>query len=240
MSLQKVPFLLTGLVATYVVQTPPQPAVPVARRDKDAGTFQSVLAMTAPYNTAANKIWTSVPLLIEAAVIIASRFPSHEVSQWISRVFTDNDLSLIKRIVLSPPFLAACIAGAAAGAVRYQCYRTLGKSFTFELTVHDEQKLVTEGPYRYVRHPSYTCYILSTICVALMPLMRGSWLHESGVLREPWARVPWMIGVLLAAHSVVGLTMRTIAEDNMMRKKFGKEWDAYVQRVRYRLIPYIF
>lgn len=179
-------------------------------------------------------------MLIEAAVIIANRFPSHEISQWVLRVFTDKQSSLVQRIVVSRPFIAACIAGAAAGAVRYQCYRTLGKFFTYELKVHDEQKLVTEGPYRYVRHPSYTGYILGTFCVSLMPLMRGSWLRESGVLCEPWARVPWMVGALWSGYVFVSLTMRTTPEDKMMRKKFGKEWDAYVQRVRYRLIPYIF
>ncbi|EPT02961.1 hypothetical protein FOMPIDRAFT_1116918 [Fomitopsis schrenkii] len=240
MSLEKVPFLITGLITAYVVQTPPQAAVPTEQRDKEVGTLDNILAKTVPYNVPAIKTWASVPLLVEAAVIIANRFPSHDISQWILRVFTDNDPSLVQRIVLSPPFLAACIAGAAAGAVRYQCYRTLGKFFTYELKVHDGQKVVTEGPYRYVRHPSYTGYIFGTIGVGLMPLMRGSWLRESGVLREPWARVPWTIGVLWVGYIVAALTLRTIPEDKMMRKKFGQEWDAYVQRVRYRLIPYIF
>ena len=183
--------------------------------------------------------WTSVPLLIEVVITIANCFPSHDISQWILRVFTKGHPGVVQRLVLSPTFLATCAIGVAAGAFRYQCYRILGKYFTYELTVRNGQKLVTEGPYSYVRHPSYTGYILGTSCVGLMPLMRGSWLRESGILREPLARVPWVIGALWAGYVFVGLSVRTIPEDKMMRMNFGKEWDAYVQRVRYRLIPYI-
>lgn len=99
---------------------------------------------------------------------------------------------------------------------------------------------MTEGPYGFVRHPSYTGYIVGTFCVGLMPLLRGSWLRESGVLREPWARIPWVIGALWTGYVFVGLSVRTIPEDKMMRKKFGKEWEAYARRVQCKLIPYIF
>ena len=173
MSLSKIPFLLTGVIATYFIQTPPQAAVSVDRRDKDVGNFESILAKAVPYNVVVIKVmllalftlagaltespiqtWTSVPLLIEAAIIIANSLPSHDVSQWILRVFTEGYPGIVQQLVLSPTFLATCVIGAAAAAFRYQCYRILGKYFTYELPVRDGQKLVTEGPYGYVRHPS--------------------------------------------------------------------------------------
>jgi len=78
------------------------------------------------------------------------------------------------------------------------------------------QYVVTEGPYRYVRHPSYISSILSWVCAALA---LGSWL----------ALVPV---VLIAAT----FTVRTALEDKTLQKELAG-YEEYAQRVRYRLLP---
>jgi protein-S-isoprenylcysteine O-methyltransferase Ste14 len=78
------------------------------------------------------------------------------------------------------------------------------------------QYVVTEGPYRLVRHPSYIGSILSWVCAALA---LGSWL----------ALVP----VALIVATVV---VRTALEDRTLHAELDG-YRAYTQRVHYRLLP---
>jgi protein-S-isoprenylcysteine O-methyltransferase Ste14 len=78
------------------------------------------------------------------------------------------------------------------------------------------QYVVTEGPYRFVRHPSYIGSILSWVCAALA---LGSWL----------ALVP----VVLIAATVV---VRTASEDRALHEELAG-YAEYARRVRFRLLP---
>jgi len=78
------------------------------------------------------------------------------------------------------------------------------------------QRVVTTGPYQYVRHPMYAAVIPFIICVALI---LGSW----------WALIPGgVIGVLFI--------IRTALEDQMLQDELPG-YKEYAQRVRYRLVP---
>ena len=78
------------------------------------------------------------------------------------------------------------------------------------------QYVVTGGPYRYVRHPSYIGSILSWVCAALT---LGSWLALAPTL-------------LIAAT----FTVRTALEDRTLQEELAG-YKEYAQRVRYRLLP---
>jgi protein-S-isoprenylcysteine O-methyltransferase Ste14 len=78
------------------------------------------------------------------------------------------------------------------------------------------QYVVSEGPYRYVRHPTYIGTILSWVCAALA---LGSWLALAPV-------------VLIAAT----FTARTALEDWTLQEELAG-YKEYAQRVRYRLLP---
>jgi len=47
------------------------------------------------------------------------------------------------------------------GLIRLECYRRLGRMFTFEMSIRKEHILVTSGPYGVVRHPGYTGALLA-------------------------------------------------------------------------------
>jgi len=78
------------------------------------------------------------------------------------------------------------------------------------------QYVVTDGPYRYVRHPSYIGSILSWACATLA---LGSWLAL-------------VTAVLIAAT----FTVRTALEDRALQEELTG-YKEYAQRVRYRLLP---
>ena len=77
-------------------------------------------------------------------------------------------------------------------------------------------QVVTDGPYRYVRHPMYVGLILGAIA---MPLLLGSW----------WALIT---GIL----TVVAAVWRTGREDAVLQEELPG-YAEYAQRTRYRLLP---
>ena len=66
--------------------------------------------------------------------------------------------------------LGAMVAGL---ALRNWAVRTLGRSFTLQLHVEPDHRIVEDGPYRWIRHPSYAGAWLTFVasCVLL-----GSWV----------------------------------------------------------------
>jgi len=79
-----------------------------------------------------------------------------------------------------------------------------------------KHRVVTSGPYRIVRHPGYAGSILGALGV---PLMLGSW----------WTFAPAGAVILL-------FIIRTKLEDQKLRKEL-EGYEAYAQRIRFRLLP---
>jgi protein-S-isoprenylcysteine O-methyltransferase Ste14 len=79
-------------------------------------------------------------------------------------------------------------------------------------------RVVTTGPYAYVRHPMYAGALLFMLGV---PLLLGSW---------------W--GLLGAAGLMVLLGLRTVLEERTLKAELDGYAD-YTSRVRYRLVPHL-
>ena len=78
------------------------------------------------------------------------------------------------------------------------------------------QKVITTGPYRYVRHPMYAGMIFYLVCA---PLLFGSW----------WG--------LLWGCVLLGLfAIRVLIEEGTLRKGLPG-YNDYALQVRYRLVP---
>ena len=78
------------------------------------------------------------------------------------------------------------------------------------------QKVVTTGPYRIVRHPSYAGALLAALALPF-------------VLDAIWALIP---AALLGA----ALVLRTALEDRMLNEELDG-YLRYAERTRYRLVP---
>ncbi|MBZ9659597.1 isoprenylcysteine carboxylmethyltransferase family protein [Mesorhizobium sp. ESP-6-4] len=102
------------------------------------------------------------------------------------------------------------------------CYLTmLENSFAAPVVkIQDErgQKVITTGPYSYVRHPMYAGAILYFAGTALL---LGSW----------WGLASVLVFIVL-------LGIRTFIEERTLRTGL-RGYDDYAARVRYRLIPMV-
>lgn len=101
--------------------------------------------------------WTAA--LAEVATILAAVNPQLPISHKILAkvVFSGN----ADNIRPSPLFFFGTFLAGLGGYIRYSCYRALGKFFTFEMSIRKGHQLITNGPYRVVRHPAYTGIIFS-------------------------------------------------------------------------------
>ena len=136
-------------------------------------------------------------------------------------------------------FLATTLMGIGA-IIRLRCYREMGKQFMARVTILKDHKLITTGPYSYVRHPSYTGGYIGLAGIAIWYTAQGSWLRESEIYKYPLA---WLVLAPEIAHfflMILVVIKRIHQEDEIMKKTFGKEWDEWARKVPDRLIPGIY
>lgn len=105
-------------------------------------------------------------------------------------------------------------------ALRWWAIGTLGRLFTVNVAVFEDHHLVANGPYRFVRHPSYTGMLLAFLGLGVF---FGSWLSLAALI------VP--IGLASA--------YRIHVEEAMLFKAFGGNYSAYCARTK-RLVPGVF
>lgn len=87
----------------------------------------------------------------------------------------------------------------------------LGHNFSTSLTIGKDQTLVVDGPYRRVRHPMYTSFVLL-------------WIGYSLVSAN------WFIGSTGISGFLLAILVRTPREEKMMIGRFGDEYIAYMSR----------
>jgi protein-S-isoprenylcysteine O-methyltransferase Ste14 len=117
------------------------------------------------------------------------------------------------------PRVGAVLAIASAGFGIWAIY-TLGRQWSIQARLRTDHRLVTRGPYRWVRHPVYSCFFGLLIATGLV-----------------FSTAPGLaIGVLLYA---TGTAIRIRSEDALLREQFGQEFDDYSRRTP-ALIPFRF
>jgi protein-S-isoprenylcysteine O-methyltransferase len=104
-------------------------------------------------------------------------------------------------------------------ALRLWAVRTLGRLFRTVVRIDDHHRLIDDGPYRLLRHPSYAGSLLT---LAGLGLALGNWLS--------------LLAAVLGA--LVGFTRRIRLEEAAMQARFGDAYTAYARRTR-RLVPFI-
>jgi protein-S-isoprenylcysteine O-methyltransferase Ste14 len=105
------------------------------------------------------------------------------------------------------------------GVLRLAPVFVLGRRFSGLVAIQREHRLVTNGLYGVIRHPSYLGLIVSVLGWACA--------FRSGV------------GVAIAMLMLLVLLARIEAEERLLSETFGAEYDAYRART-WRLAPYVY
>ncbi|WP_250624951.1 methyltransferase family protein [Pinirhizobacter soli] len=105
-------------------------------------------------------------------------------------------------------------------ALRWFAILWLGRWFTVNVAIAADQPVVDTGPYRFVRHPSYTGALAAFLGLGLCI---GHWLSLVIIMLPATAVFLWRIHI----------------EEAAMAEAFGPRWSAYAARTR-RLLPGIY
>lgn len=102
---------------------------------------------------------------------------------------------------------------------RFWSIQTLGRLFSTSLVIQESHQLITKGPYKYLRNPSYTGALMTFIGFGLGV---GNWLS--------------LFVMLLAG--LVAYVWRIRVEEKMLAEQFGPTFEEYKKRT-WALIPFI-
>jgi protein-S-isoprenylcysteine O-methyltransferase Ste14 len=105
-------------------------------------------------------------------------------------------------------------------AFRFYAMSVLGRFFTYDVAVHAGQTVVEVGPYRHIRHPSYTGALTTLVGLGLA---LGNW---AGLL------------ALLACMGTA-YAYRISVEEAALVTALGEPYKEYMRRTQ-RLVPFLF
>ncbi|KAI0777662.1 hypothetical protein BD413DRAFT_609980 [Trametes elegans] len=237
--LLKVPILLTDAALTWIAFTPPNPPPP----SEEQASFTKPDLFTRTHKlqmklVVLSKVVICAVLVAEAATALAQQLPS-SISDCVLSVLAPGQGHPPLSLQFSGQYILGASIALAGGAVRAWSYRTLGRFFTWQLSVKNNHKLVTEGPYAWVRHPSYTGFAMVLLGNYILCSSPGSYFAEMR-----WDGLGLVRALILGSFAYVGsvgvqILTRVNKEDAVLHEKFGEEWEAWA-RTTYRLIPYIY
>ena len=98
-------------------------------------------------------------------------------------------------------------------------HQTLGNNLSVRIKIKDGQRLVTNGPYRWIRHPMYTAFYILHVAAFLLT---ANW----------FIGLTWMVGL------TVNILLRVSREEAMLISRFGSEYSLYMERTG-RFVPII-
>ena len=101
--------------------------------------------------------------------------------------------------------------------LRWTAILTLGRFFTANIAIHEGQPVITAGPYRYVRHPSYTGLLLAFLGLGVF---FGNWLSM----------------IVLFVPITFAVIHRIRLEESVLEGALGPAYSEYCARTK-RLIP---
>ncbi|MGH8428446.1 MAG: methyltransferase family protein [Gammaproteobacteria bacterium] len=104
-------------------------------------------------------------------------------------------------------------------AFRWYAIRVLGKYFTRDVATRADQQVVESGPYRWIRHPSYSGTLITVLGFGL-------------------ATTNWLALIAAVLGTLIGLGYRVHVEEHALCETLGEPYRDYMRRIR-RFIPFV-
>jgi protein-S-isoprenylcysteine O-methyltransferase Ste14 len=135
---------------------------------------------------------------------------------WLARAESWAD------IIWQPVFLFALgiILIVTGVAFRWYAVRILGKYFSMRLAIQPGQTVVQDGPYRWIRHPSYTGALITLLGLSLI---LDNWLS--------------LVSILVAGF--IGYSYRVMIEERTLLAALGDPYLEYMKHTK-RFIPFVY
>ena len=105
-------------------------------------------------------------------------------------------------------------------ALRWWSIIHLGRFFTVNVAIAKDHRVVSDGPYRFVRHPSYTGALLAFLGLGLL-------LHN------------WLALLILIVPITVMFLWRINIEERALTAALGAAYTDYMARTK-RLVPLVY
>lgn len=135
-------------------------------------------------------------------------------SVFVAFAFSQDKIALLPGWTFYPGI--ACMIGGIF--LRQWSIAILGRFFSMSVSVQERQSVVRAGPYRFIRHPSYTGALLTLI--------------GTGLAIQSW-------GALLVLLLIFGFVYgyRIVVEEKVLVTHAGEEYIAYMKETK-MLIPF--
>jgi protein-S-isoprenylcysteine O-methyltransferase len=147
-------------------------------------------------------VWLVILVSVAAGIYVAKYWPAAALPDARKFVFAG--------VVL---FVAGLL-------LRWWAIITLGRFFTVDVTIENDHELVERGPFRMVRHPSYTGVLVAFVGFALT---LGNWAA--------------LLVILLPITAA--FVHRMNVEEDALSCALGPQYTDYMRRTK-RLIPFVY
>jgi len=147
-------------------------------------------------------IWLVIAVSITAGVFVAANFRAAALPH--TRIFASAGVVL---------FVAGLL-------LRWWAIITLGRFFTVDVTTEKDHELVERGPFRMVRHPSYTGVLLAFVGLAL-------------------SLCNWAALLVILLPIGAAFIHRMNVEEDALSRALGPRYVNYMKRTK-RLVPFIY
>ena len=104
-------------------------------------------------------------------------------------------------------------------ALRLYAIIVLGVFFTTTVAVAAEQTVIEAGPYRLIRHPSYTGFLITLLGLGL-------------------SLTNWLSLLVIMGCALLGVSYRIRVEERVLKEHLGQRYQEYMQHTK-RLIPFV-
>jgi protein-S-isoprenylcysteine O-methyltransferase Ste14 len=174
-------------------------------------TYWVVSAVSAKRSLGAGQTWREIGLrlIVVALLLIVFEIPP------VRHVLRDLQAHQTRSVVLGVAGVVLCVGGVGL-AVLGRLY--LGRNWGLPASRKENPELVTNGPYRYVRHPIYG---------GIMLAMLGTAIGASAF---------WVVPLVLFSGYFIYSARR---EEKIMMAEFPERYPAYMARTR-MLLPFAF